>query len=78
MTLPVWHDQAACRGLEAQIFYPADDEEAESAKRVCGDCHVREHCLEHALSQRERDGVWGGCTEKERRRIQRQRRRRAS
>lgn len=78
MEVPVWRDQAACQGLEPEIFYPVTDEEADSAKVVCGVCHVRELCLEHALAHRERDGVWGGATEKERRRIQRQRRRRAS
>jgi WhiB family redox-sensing transcriptional regulator len=56
-------------------FYPATDDEAEGAKAVCDQCPVREACLEHALSVREKDGVWGGCTERERRRILRQRRR---
>jgi WhiB family redox-sensing transcriptional regulator len=56
-------------------FYPATDEEAEVAKAVCAQCPVREACLAHALSVREKDGVWGGCTERERRRIIRQRRR---
>jgi WhiB family redox-sensing transcriptional regulator len=72
---PVWRQHAACQGLDPEIFYPAADEDADSAKEVCGSCMVRELCLEHALSSRERDGVWGGCTEKERRRIIRQRRR---
>ena len=59
------------------IFYPASDEEAEAAKSVCDQCGVRESCLEHALGSREREGVWGGATERERRRIVRQRRRTA-
>ena len=75
MQVSVWRDQAACQGLESAIFYPADDGEAESAKTVCEECLVRAPCLDYALEQRERDGVWGGSTEKERRRIQRQRRR---
>ena len=58
-------------------FYPSTDEEAAAAKAVCAECAVREMCLEHALGSRERDGVWGGATEKERRRIIRQRRRTA-
>jgi WhiB family redox-sensing transcriptional regulator len=53
------------------------DEEADQAKSVCSGCAVRQACLEHALGARERDGVWGGATEKERRRIIRQRRRTA-
>ena len=70
-----WRQQAACRGLDPLIFYPATDEEAEDAKDVCDDCPVREACLEHALAVREKEGVWGGATERERRRIIRQRRR---
>ncbi|HYZ99687.1 MAG TPA: WhiB family transcriptional regulator [Acidimicrobiales bacterium] len=70
-----WRQHAACRGLDPMIFYPATDEEAVAAKAVCAQCPVREACLEHALSVREKDGVWGGCTERERRRIIRQRRR---
>jgi WhiB family redox-sensing transcriptional regulator len=73
----IWRSNAACRGLDPEIFYPTTDEEAAAAKAVCGECHVVETCLEHALGSRERDGVWGGATEKERRRIIRQRRRSA-
>jgi WhiB family transcriptional regulator, redox-sensing transcriptional regulator len=71
----LWNQQAACRGLDPEIFYPVSEEEAEHAKAVCGQCAVQQACLEHALGSRERDGVWGGATEKERRRIIRQRRR---
>ena len=71
----LWNDQAACRGLDPEIFYPVSEEDAEQAKHVCGQCAVQRDCLEHALGSRERDGVWGGATEKERRRIIRQRRR---
>jgi WhiB family redox-sensing transcriptional regulator len=63
--------------LDPTIFYPVSEEEAEQAKSVCGVCSVREPCLEYALGERERDGVWGGATERERRRIIRRRRRRA-
>lgn len=72
-----WRQHAACRGLDPDIFYPATDEEAAVAKAVCEVCSIRQACLEHALGSRERDGVWGGATEKERRRIIRQRRRSA-
>ena len=67
----------ACRGLDASIFYPDDDDEAEVAKQVCQECGVRNACLEFALARREKVGVWGGATERERRRILRQRRRSA-
>ncbi|MGH9136023.1 MAG: WhiB family transcriptional regulator [Acidimicrobiales bacterium] len=72
-----WRQQAACKGLDPTIFYPISDEEADMAKSVCDQCAVREPCLEYALGSRERDGVWGGATERERRRIIRQRRRSA-
>ncbi len=72
-----WRTKAACHGLDPQIFYPETDEEAEAAKAVCDVCPVQTLCLEYALARREKEGVWGGCTEKERRRIIRQRRRTA-
>jgi WhiB family redox-sensing transcriptional regulator len=74
-----WHSLAACTGLDPDIFYPAseDDSDAAPAKLVCAECVVREPCLEFALAVREKDGVWGGATERERRRMIRQRRRTA-
>jgi WhiB family redox-sensing transcriptional regulator len=72
-----WRDHAACRGIDPDVFYPVDDEDAEPAKEVCDRCSVRSACLEWALATREKDGVWGGATERERRRMIRQRRRTA-
>ena len=72
-----WRQRGACRGLDAEIFYPVVEEEAEQAKAICNTCAVRQPCLEYALTTRERDGVWGGATEKERRRMIRQRRKSA-
>ena len=72
-----WRQHAACRGIDPNIFYPASDEDAEEAKGICAACPVRQACLEYALANRERDGVWGGATERERRRIVRQRRKTA-
>lgn len=72
-----WRQRAACRGVDPDIFYPASDEDADEAKGICGVCPVREACLEYALVNRERDGVWGGATERERRRLIRQRRKSA-
>lgn len=77
--IATWRKRAACRGIDVEIFYPATDEDddAEPAKAVCAECPVRQACLEHALAHREREGVWGGATERERRRILRQRRKSA-
>ncbi len=73
----VWRELGACRGLDPGMFFPEDEEEAVTAKAVCEQCDVRIACLEHALASREKQGVWGGATERERRRIIRHRRRTA-
>jgi len=70
-----WRQHGACQGLDPSIFFPESEEDADEAKSICADCSVRIACLEHALASREKDGVWGGTTDKERRRIIRQRRR---
>lgn len=74
-----WRKRAACRGIDVEVFYPLTEEEADAApaKAICAECPVRQPCLEHALVHREREGVWGGATERERRRLLRQRRKSA-
>jgi WhiB family transcriptional regulator, redox-sensing transcriptional regulator len=72
-----WRHQGACNGLDPDVFFPDSDAAAEEAKAICNGCMVRVSCLEHAIVVREKDGVWGGATERERRRIIRQRRRTA-
>ena len=74
-----WRDAALCRGLDPDIFFPDPDDEfaAVGAIEVCGTCPVQETCLEWAIARREKDGVWGGATVRERRRIIRRRRRSA-
>ncbi|HUS61272.1 MAG TPA: WhiB family transcriptional regulator [Acidimicrobiales bacterium] len=72
-----WRQRAACTGVDPDIFYPVTDDEAAAAKSICAQCPVRQPCLEYALVTRERDGVWGGATERERRRMIRQRRKSA-
>lgn len=82
--LLAWQRHAACRGLEAEIFYPpdsedaGDDEAAFEAKAVCAACAVAGECLEYAIAVREKEGVWGGQTAAERVRIIRRRRRAAA
>lgn len=72
-----WRKRAACQGVDPDVFFPVSDEDAVQAKAICNQCPVREPCLEWALATRERDGVWGGATERERRRMIRQRRKTA-
>ncbi len=72
-----WRMLGACRGLDASIFYPDNDDDAAMASQVCHECGVQRACLEYALARREKAGVWGGASERERRRILRQRRRSA-
>jgi WhiB family transcriptional regulator, redox-sensing transcriptional regulator len=72
-----WRNRAACQGLDPDIFFPVSEDDAEEAKAICATCAVRQLCLEHALAVREREGIWGGLTERERRRISRQRRKSA-
>ena len=69
-----WRQQAACRGLDTEIFFPVSDPDADAAKDVCATCPVRGECLEWALATRQEDGVWGGLTDNERRRLRRRRR----
>jgi WhiB family transcriptional regulator, redox-sensing transcriptional regulator len=69
-----WREWARCKGVDPDIFYPPEEDEALEAKEICADCPVREVCLDFALSQREKLGVWGGMTERERRRMLRHRR----
>ena len=74
-----WRSIGLCRGSDIMVFYPPpeDDSLAEEAKTICTMCAVRRPCLEFALTTREKHGVWGGLTERERRRVLRQRRRSA-
>ncbi|MEE9415046.1 MAG: WhiB family transcriptional regulator [Acidimicrobiales bacterium] len=74
-----WRKQAACRGVDPEVFFPDDDgEESKLAKKVCGSCDVQDLCLSYAIRNKEKGGVWGGATERERRRIIRQNRRKTA
>jgi len=74
---PDWRQDAACRGMDANIFFPETDEEVGPARAVCATCPVREACLEFALTTRQTDGVWGGMSGTERRRLRRRHQERA-
>lgn len=85
---PAWLDQAKCRGLPGNLFY-ADHQhngQVSEAKSVClgthpdhpGRCPVLDQCLDYALNNSEKWGVWGGCSERERRKLKRQKHREAA
>jgi len=76
-TSSAWKSLARCRGVDPEVFHPNPDEDGADAKAICALCPVREPCLEHAIARREKLGVWGGLTERERRREIRRRRRSA-
>jgi WhiB family transcriptional regulator, redox-sensing transcriptional regulator len=69
-----WMLRARCRGASPTEFFPSDGLGVESAQLVCSVCPVRAECLEYALAHRIEHGVWGGASERERRRILRRRR----
>lgn len=71
-----WKALANCRGINADLFYPVRGESAEPAKAVCRGCEVSIDCLEYALTSGEKVGIWGGMSERERRRIRHERGRR--
>lgn len=66
-----WRTQAACRGIDPAFFFPerGDFEAMNAAKDVCATCTVTADCLEYALVINERDGVFGGTSSRERRRL---------
>ena len=69
-----WMRDGNCRHYPPAVFFPPDGAGVEVARRICATCPVQEPCLEHALAERIEHGVWGGCSERERRRIAKRRR----
>ena len=68
-----WQEYAHCLGVDPDLFFPERGASTREAKEVCRGCVVREDCLEYALGNSEKFGIWGGMSERERRRIRRQR-----
>lgn len=66
-----WMSEAACQGVDSDLFFPERGDAVSGAKAVCRRCPVREDCLEHALVNHEHHGIWGGTSERERKRIRR-------
>jgi WhiB family transcriptional regulator, redox-sensing transcriptional regulator len=73
MTRTDWFDDAACRDVDTDVFFPTSEAHADEAKAICATCPVRLECLEYALKTRPGDGVWGGLTASERHRLIRRR-----
>jgi WhiB family redox-sensing transcriptional regulator len=69
-----WMAQGRCAELPPAVFFPSDGVGVQEAQRICADCAVAEACLEYALVNHIDHGVWGGKSERERRRILRRRR----
>jgi len=70
-----WKEQALCSELPREMFFPTDGGGVVRAQKVCAMCPVAQACLEYALTNRIEHGVWGGCSERKRRRILSQRNR---
>ena len=68
---PDWQERALCAQTDPEAFFPEKGGSTREAKRICGGCDVRAECLEYALAQDERFGIWGGLSERERRRLRR-------
>ena len=68
-----WQRQANCMGVDPDLFFPERGASTREAKEVCRGCVVQEDCLEYALANGEKFGIWGGLSERERRRIRRRR-----
>ena len=64
-----WQEHAACRAMDPELFFPTRGAPTREAKEVCLRCPVRAECLDAAMTGRERFGIWGGLSERERRRL---------
>jgi WhiB family redox-sensing transcriptional regulator len=68
-----WQARANCMGVDPDLFFPERGASTREAKEVCRGCVVRDECLEYALDNGEKFGIWGGMSERERRRLRRAR-----
>jgi WhiB family redox-sensing transcriptional regulator len=64
-----WQERALCAQTDPEAFFPEKGGSTREAKRVCLSCEVRVQCLDYALENDERFGIWGGLSERERRRV---------
>jgi WhiB family redox-sensing transcriptional regulator len=68
-----WQDDANCKGANADLFFPERGASTRAAKAICRECRVRAECLEFAIETGEKFGIWGGMSERERRKVRRER-----
>ena len=66
-----WASEARCLNADPDVFFPEKGGSTREAKRICSECPVRVECLEYALEEDERFGIWGGMSERERRKLKR-------
>ena len=64
-----WQERALCAQTDPEAFFPEKGGSTREAKKICGGCEVRNRCLEYALENDERFGIWGGLSERERRKL---------
>jgi len=67
-----WQADALCAQTDPEAFFPEKGGSTREAKRICEGCEVRSECLDYALANDERFGIWGGLSERERRKLRRQ------
>ena len=68
-----WRGRAKCKGLDTNLFYPERGVSAYAAKTICGGCPVQAACLNYALTAREHIGIWGGTSERDRKKLRQRR-----
>jgi WhiB family transcriptional regulator, redox-sensing transcriptional regulator len=66
-----WQERALCAQTDPEAFFPEKGGSTREAKKVCSGCDVRAECLDYALANDERFGIWGGLSERERRKLKR-------
>lgn len=64
-----WLDRGLCMQTDPEAFFPEKGGSVREGKKVCIGCDVRGECLEYALANDERFGIWGGLSERERRKL---------
>jgi WhiB family transcriptional regulator, redox-sensing transcriptional regulator len=68
---PEWQEHSLCSQTDPEAFFPEKGGSTREAKRICSRCEVKDECLEYALGHDERFGIWGGLSERERRKLKR-------